>query len=169
MLTREAKKYESEALNLINSGMNVALHSYTHPDLNKASAESLAYQITQAKADLEKLLEVKTTVFRLPYGSGLRNSAVRKVIAKNNYVHIFWNIDTLDWKDKNPQSVLARVKKQMKVTPNNSGVILFHDIHAATVLSSELTMDHLLNNGHKICTVEEVISHTNGNEEDCLK
>ena len=169
MLTREAKKYESEALNVINSGMKVALHSYTHPNLNKATDKVLAYQITQAKKDLENLLNVDTTVFRLPYGAGLRNTKVRKLIAKNNYVHIFWNIDTLDWKDKDPKSILARTKKQMKLTPNDSGIILFHDIHAQTVIASELTMDHLLDNNYKVCTVEDVISHINGNSEDCLK
>lgn len=169
MLTEEAKKYKKEAMNVIDSGMNVALHSYTHPDLNKASSESLAYQITKAKVDLENLLNVKTSVFRLPYGSGLRNTKVRNVIAQNNYVHIFWNIDTLDWKDKDPQSVLQRVKKLMKITPNNSGIILFHDIHAATVVSSELTMDYLLDNGHRICTVEDVISYLNGKSNSCLK
>lgn len=169
MLTAEAKKYESEAINVVNSGMNVALHSYTHPNLNKATDQVLAYQITKAKKDLESLLNVDTTVFRLPYGAGMRNSKVRKLIAKNNYIHIFWNIDTLDWKDKDPKSILARTKKQMKLTPNNSGVILFHDIHAQTVIASELAMDYLLDNDYKICTVEDVISHINGNSEDCLK
>jgi peptidoglycan/xylan/chitin deacetylase (PgdA/CDA1 family) len=169
MLTAEAKKYQSAAHNVVNSGMNVALHSYSHPNLNSASDATLAYQITQAKTDLEDLLNVDTTVFRLPYGAGMRNSKVRKLIAQNKYVHIFWNIDTLDWKDKDPKSILARVKKQMKLTPNDSGVILFHDIHAQTVIASELTMDHLLDNDYTVCTVEEVINHLNGKQEDCLK
>jgi peptidoglycan/xylan/chitin deacetylase (PgdA/CDA1 family) len=168
MLTAEAKKYQSEAFNVKDSGMTIALHSYSHPDLSKATDTSLAYQITQAKKDLENLMDVKVTTFRLPYGAGVRNSKIRSLIAKNNMVHIFWNVDTLDWKDKDPESILARTKKQMSLSPKNSGVILFHDIHATTVKASELTMDYILDAGNKICTVEEVINHINGKKEDCL-
>ncbi len=167
MLTAEAKKYKTSAKYVVDSGMNVALHSYTHPDLNKASSSKVEYEITTAKKDLENLLGVKTSVFRLPYGSGMHTKKLRDTIAKNNYVHIFWNIDTLDWKDKNPQSVLARVKKQMKLTPKHSGVILFHDIQSKTVISSKLTMDYLINEGQKVCTVEDVIALQNGKPNDC--
>lgn len=64
---------------------------------------------------------------------------------------------------------MVRSKKQMRLTPNKSGIILFHDIHAQSVIASELMMDHLLESNFKVCTVEEVISHINGNSEDCLK
>lgn len=168
MLTAEAKKYKSTAQYVVDSGMNIALHSYTHANLSKSSA-NLDYEITTAKKDLEKLLNVKTTVFRLPYGAGMRNTTVRKNIAKNKYIHIFWNVDTLDWKDKDPKSILARVKKQMKLSRNDAGIILYHDIHRQSVIASELTMDHLLENNYKVCTVEEVIEYTNGKTIPCIK
>lgn len=169
MLTQEAKKYTDEALNVVNSGMTVGLHSYTHPDLNKATDAELAYQITQAKIDLEAIINYDIKFFRLPYGSGMRNMKVRKLLVKNNFINTFWNIDTLDWKDKNPTSILARLKKQMKLTPHNSGIILFHDIHPQSVIASEMAMDYLLDENYTICTVPEVVSHINGHNEDCLK
>ena len=149
--------------------MTIALHSYTHLDLNKQSPAKLEYEITKAKKDLESLLDVETKTFRLPFGSGMRNSNLRTVIARNKYIHIFWNIDTLDWKDKNPASIQARVEKQMKLTPKNSGIILYHDIHNQSVIASAMTMDYLLDNGHKICTVEEVIDFHNGKDISCVK
>ena len=168
MLTREAKKFPDTAKYVVDSGMTIALHSYNHKNLVKESLKTVEYEITTAKEDLEQLLGVKTKTFRLPYGSGVRNTDLRTVIEKNNYIHIFWNVDTLDWKDKDPQSILSRVKKQMKLTPNNSGVILFHDIHSQTVVASELTMDYLLSEGHRICTVEELIEWHNGIDNSCL-
>lgn len=169
MLTREAKRYEETAQYVVDAGMEIALHSYTHKDLNKQSIATMEKEITDAKADLESLLGVDTKVFRLPYGSGMRNKQLRSVITKNKYVHIFWNIDTLDWKDKDPASILRRVKKQMKLTRNGSGIILFHDIHAQSVIASELTMDYLISRGQKICTVSEVINHHNGEKVDCVE
>jgi peptidoglycan/xylan/chitin deacetylase (PgdA/CDA1 family) len=169
MLTSAAKKYSKTSQYVVDAGMEIALHSYTHKDLNKQSLSMMEYEITDAKKDLESLLGVKTQVFRLPYGSGLRNKDLRSVISKNDYVHIFWNIDTLDWKDKDPQSIFLRVKKQMALTRNGSGIILYHDIHTQSVISSELAMDYLLENGHKICTVSEVIDHLNGKKIDCVE
>lgn len=169
MLTEEAKRYASEARNVVSSGMYVGLHSYNHPDLNKATKATLDFQITDAKNQLENLLNIKTRVFRLPYGSGTRNKTVRDLITKNNFVHIFWNIDTLDWKDKDPKSILARTQKQMLLTPNQSGIILFHDIHPQSVIASEYVMDDLIERELKICPVEEVIDHINGQDIDCVK
>jgi peptidoglycan/xylan/chitin deacetylase (PgdA/CDA1 family) len=169
MLTEEAIKYKSTAQYVVDSGMNVALHSYTHPNLVKATSKSLDYEITTAKKDLENLLNIKTSVFRLPYGSGMRSTEIRKKIVENNYVHIFWNVDTLDWKDKDPKSILERTKKQMKLSRNDAGIILYHDIHKQSVIASEMTMDHLIENDYSVCTVEDVISYSNGKKVSCIK
>jgi len=169
MLTSEAKKYVETAKYVLDANMDIGLHSYTHKSLANPSDARLNYEITQAKVDLEKLLNIKTTIFRLPYGAGMRNSKTRDFITKNELVHIFWNVDTLDWKDKVPASVFKRAKLLMAKSPKNSGVILFHDIQAPTVETSEILMDYLLEKDLNICTVQEVIDHTNGNTVDCIK
>ncbi len=169
MLTAEVKKYLDVARYVVDSNMEVALHSYTHKSLAKPSQARLNYEITQAKRDMENLLNLKLTNFRLPYGAGMHNPDTRKMIVQNNLVHIFWNVDTLDWKDKNPQSVFRRTKLQMSQSPNNSGIILFHDIQKPTVVTSELVMDYLLNNDYNICTIKDVIKSINGNKVNCIK
>ncbi|MCT4641799.1 MAG: polysaccharide deacetylase family protein [Bacteriovoracaceae bacterium] len=168
MLTREVKKYLATAQYVKDAKMEIALHSYTHKSLANPSSARLKYEITQAKIDLEKILDVKLDIFRLPYGAGLRNSSTREVIADNKLIHIFWNIDTLDWKDKDSNSVFNRVKKQMKKTPNHSGVILFHDIQAPTVKTSEMVMDYLVEKNQTICTIGEVISYLNNKDQSCV-
>ncbi len=169
MLTREAKRYASTVDYVKDAGMEIALHSYNHKNLNKASDQTIHFEVGQALMDLKKLTDGDVQLFRLPYGSGLRNSNLRKIIANYNLVHIFWNVDTLDWKDKDPQSILKRVKLQMSKAPKNSGVILFHDIHAQTVIASELTMDYLIENGHTVCSTGDVIKYLNGKKQNCLK
>ena len=53
-------------------------------------------------------------------------------------IHVFWNVDSLDWKDKNPETILARVKKAMAA--EKKGIILFHDIHPQSVEASKLVL-----------------------------
>lgn len=169
MLTREAKRYKKSVNYVLNAEMEIALHSYNHKNLNKVSETVMDYEIGTALNELSKIGNQSVKLFRLPYGSGLRNETLRKKIANNGLVHIFWNVDTLDWKDKDPQSILKRTQKQMKLTPNKSGIILFHDIHAQTVIASELVMDHLQDNGDIVCTVGAVIDYINQEKQDCLK
>lgn len=169
MLTNEVKKYLNVAKYVLDANMEVALHSYTHKSLAKPSKARLQYEITQAKIDMEKLLNIDIANFRLPYGAGMHNPATRKVIADNKLVHIFWNVDTLDWKDKNPQSVFKRTKLQMSKSPNNSGIILFHDIQKPTVITSELVMDYLLDNDYNICTIADAIKSLNGESVACIE
>lgn len=169
MLTEEVKKYLSVAKYVQDANLEVALHSYTHKSLAKASETRLKYEITQAKKDMEQLLNFKVTNFRLPYGAGMHRALTREYITKNNLIHVFWNVDTLDWKDKDPQSVFRRTKKQMAMSPKDSGVILFHDIQAPTVVTSELVMDHLILNDYNICSIENVIKNLNGEQVNCIK
>jgi peptidoglycan/xylan/chitin deacetylase (PgdA/CDA1 family) len=167
VLVERSNSYPAIVNDIINDGMELALHSYTHANLSKSSSH-LDYEITKAKSELENKTNTELKVFRLPYGAGMRKTRVREVIKKNNMVHIFWNIDTLDWQDKNPQSIFERTKKMMSLTPNNSGIILFHDIHNQSVIASRLVMDYLNAENKTVCTVSEVINFFNKKSQDCI-
>jgi peptidoglycan/xylan/chitin deacetylase (PgdA/CDA1 family) len=168
VLMEKANKYKDLIQKVSDEGHELALHSYTHPNLIK-STSNLDYEITTAKKELEELSGKNIEVFRLPYGSGMRSTRVRKVIAANEMIHIFWNIDTLDWKDKDPESILARTKKQMLLTPNKSGIILFHDIHNQSVIASRLVMDYLNAENKTVCTLGEIINFFNSKSQRCIK
>lgn len=168
VLVEKSNIYKSITNTIINDGMELALHSYTHPNLSKSSS-NLEYEITKAKKDLEERTNSNIKVFRLPYGAGMRSGRVREVIAKNKMVHVFWNIDTLDWQDKNPSSIFERTKKMMELTPNKSGIILFHDIHNQSVIASKMVMDYLTKMNKTVCTVSEVIDHMNNKKQECIK
>ncbi len=160
-LTNKIERFSSTMEYVLDSGMELALHSYTHPNLNKSSDHTLDYEISTAKNKMEELSGEEIRFFRLPFGSGVHNTKIRQKIKDENLLHIFWNVDSLDWKDKNPQSVLERVKKQMALSPNNSGVILFHDIHKKTIESSSLVMEYLSVEDYNVCPLGEVIDYMN--------
>lgn len=161
MLTREAKKYTRSRDYVLENDMELALHSYNHKNLPKQSAATVDYEVRVAKTELEEMTDRSIKFFRLPYGAGLRNSLLRSVIKDENMVHVFWNVDTLDWKDKDPRSIFNRTVKQMKRSRNDAGVILFHDIHKQTVIASRMVMEYLYRNTYKVCTLDEIVSFLN--------
>ena len=169
MLMNQANRFQKAVSYVVDNEMEIALHSYTHEDLNSVTEKVMDYEVTTAHKELEELTGKKINLFRLPYGSGLRNQALRQKISDQNLIHIFWNVDTLDWKDKDPESIMARTIKQMKATPNKSGIILFHDIHPQAVIASEMVMKYLKDHSKTVCTVGEVIKHLNGFTGNCLK
>ena len=122
------------------AGMALNNHSYTHMNLVKASPEDLQHEIVDAVELETKAYGEKPRFFRCPYGSGVNTESIRQLIADQGMIHVLWNVDSLDWSDKDPDSVLARTKKQMRSA--KGGVILFHDIHPQSVAASKLLLDY---------------------------
>lgn len=168
MLAQQIEALPNAAKAVKDAGMEIASHSYDHKQLLASTPDSvLEKQIGTAKRVIEEKLGVEVKLFRLPYGAGTGVSAIRSKIAKYNMVHVFWNVDTLDWQDKNPNSIVQRAIKQMQASAKNSGVVLFHDVHTQSVTASALLMDHMKSKGIKVCTVQKVIDQMNKGLKSC--
>ena len=161
MLGKQVEVLPTTAKSVVDAGMDIASHSYDHAQLTKVGPIALEKQIGGAKKIIEAKLGKTIKLFRLPYGAGVSSSSIRAKIAEHGMVHIFWNVDTLDWQDKNPTSIFNRAVKQMKATSKNSGVVLFHDIHAQSVIASELLMDYFEEQKINVCSVQAVIDQLN--------
>jgi peptidoglycan/xylan/chitin deacetylase (PgdA/CDA1 family) len=155
------------ATSIKDAGMDMASHSYTHAQLTKVGPVQLEKEITTAKKVIEEKLGIKLKLFRLPYGAGVSVPTIREKIAANNMVHVFWNIDTLDWQDKNPDSIVARSLKQIAALKKNAGIVLFHDIHPQSVIASAKLIDAMKTKGTKFCTVQEVVDQINSGAATC--
>lgn len=139
-------------------GMSLNSHSYTHANIPKLSDSGKEKEITQAVTDAIPLVG-NMKFFRLPYGSGLKDQSVREKIAKKNLIHVFWNVDSLDWQDKDPNLVLKRTLEQIRT--QKRGIVLFHDIHPQSVEASRMLMEQGAKNGiKKWVTMDEVLNAT---------
>lgn len=146
----ENSVFKAHALRAQSEGHAMASHSYTHAQIPNLGTVGREKEIQGALKVFEDVLGTKTSYFRLPYGAGVNVASVRQKIKEANLIHVFWNVDTLDWQDRDPQSILRRTVAQMK-SAGNKGVILFHDIHAQSVIASELVMRHLKDPANEIC------------------
>jgi peptidoglycan/xylan/chitin deacetylase (PgdA/CDA1 family) len=120
----------------------------TMTDWKEWQAKMMEAEIVTATRTIYSLLELDQRqpggehLIRLPYGSGVKNEMIGSYFAKLNARHYFWTIDSLDWQDHNPASVLERVEKQMQVSKR--GIILFHDIHPQSVEASRQLMEKFM-------------------------
>jgi len=150
----------------INLGFSVNNHSWTHPNLNKANAETQKKEVMHSTERNEEYFGQRPRFFRLPYGAGVSNKALRQQIADQGLIHVAWNIDTLDWQDKDPKVILERTKRLMAV--EKRGIILFHDIHAQSVEASKQLLRYSATldgsaQAHKWVTLPEIVDQLNKN------
>ncbi len=144
------------------AGHSVQNHSYTHADLVKATDLALGFEVSMSTALMKDHYQTDPGFFRCPYGSGASNARVRRLIAREKLVSVMWNVDSLDWADKNVDSVVERVRKQM--VKAGRGIVLFHDIQSHTASVTEKLFQVLKKSSLPIrfTTVPEIVDEING-------
>lgn len=154
--TQNLKLYPQYSEQARQLGFNRANHSYTHANLPKLSQEELNHEINDAFDDFERIVGMPPTLFRCPYGAcGDSGASIRQMIAARNALHISWNVDSLDWQDKNPESIFQRTRKQMEL--RNHGIVLFHDVHAQSVIALGLLTDYIKQKGYVVKALPTII------------
>lgn len=159
-LARATTKYPDVVQKVKQADMILANHSFHHVLLSKATDEQIAEEVLRAQQELTKDYGFAPQYFRCPYGAcGAEGSKVRQTIADEKMISVIWNIDSIDWQDRNWHSVLERVQKQMKL--RGRGIILFHDIHPQSVAASNHLMEELAKGvkakTHRVLTVKQAI------------
>jgi peptidoglycan/xylan/chitin deacetylase (PgdA/CDA1 family) len=160
-LSKNVSAYEMSSVSRARKdGHGLANHSATHRQLTRLTGSALDAEIIESTKNLERVFVQPIEFFRLPFGSGVNNAEIRDRIMKAGLVHVYWNVDTLDWQDRNPDSVYSRTMKQ--VSRQGRGVILFHDIHSQTIVASRRVMDSLRAQGARLTTMAEALNEING-------
>ncbi|GAB3622291.1 hypothetical protein GCM10027418_03730 [Mariniluteicoccus endophyticus] len=143
------KANPDQAKLIASSGMEVASHSMTHPDLARSGADKARREL-EGSADAMKEVYGRTPMLlRPPYGS--HNKAVDEIAAANGMAVIQWNNDTNDWKTKNTMSTEAAASS---AKPN--AVVLMHDIHDSTVAAAPGIARDLKAKGLTMVTLSEL-------------
>ncbi len=155
----------------VKHGFGIANHSYDHLDLNKASTNRTKQIITSNQiietAVQKEAPSHKIQYFRCPYGScyAPKIPAVRQMIADQGQVHVYWRIDSLDWKFKDSAKASDLIIKQMELY--NHGIILMHDVQATTPETTRIVLNWMKNQNdnkgktYKMVTIQEAVDLTN--------
>lgn len=148
-------KYPDSVKELSDAGHEIMNHSNTHPHMTKLSKEQMQEEITLCSDKIEKITGVRPTLFRPPYGD--YNDAVVGNTRDISHYTIQWSVDSLDWKDLEPQAICDRVIKG--VEPGS--IVLFHNAAKNTPAALPTILETLINDGYKIVPVSELIYKDN--------
>ncbi|WP_425510967.1 polysaccharide deacetylase family protein [Xanthomonas chitinilytica] len=130
---------------LMADGYAVGNHSLTHAQLSRTSGDALRQQVMGTDALLRHIDDKRAPLFRFPYGA--RNAEGLQLLGEAGLKSIMWNIDSMDWADPVPESIVQRVLDQ--VEKEQRGIILFHDIHDRAVKALPRILDRLIAEGYQ--------------------
>jgi peptidoglycan/xylan/chitin deacetylase (PgdA/CDA1 family) len=82
------------------AGWDIQPHGMTHPHLPKLTAKDQAYEITEAKRQIDEQLDIKTHVFCYPYGE--RNATTLKLLKDNGFRYAFTIDQGMTTRDQQP-------------------------------------------------------------------
>ena len=132
-------------------GHQLGNHSWSHPELNKVSAEQLASEIDQTNNAIKQAVGTKPNIIRPPYGAF--NRAVLEQFRQRGMSAVVWSVDTRDWADRNSEIVCSRAVAGAR----NGAVILMHDIHPTSVNAVPCILNSLKQQGYSFVTVQNLI------------
>lgn len=147
MLGSMAHDYPDVAKEVQLESHEIGNHTWDHPDLTKTAKGEIQRQISVSSDIIEQVTGQRPTAFRPPYGAF--NDAVRQ---QTDLPMTLWDIDTLDWKDRNAGLLLANIKKAAK----DGGTILMHDIYQSTADGLDAVLTYLQNEGYSFVGVSEL-------------
>lgn len=136
---------------IVSDGHEIAGHSWNHRQLTNLSDQDIKDQIMSTRAKIYELTGYDAKLMRPPYGA--YNDRVRSV-AKNLSVSLInWSVDTLDWKNRDAETVYKCIMKEA----DDGAIVLCHDLHKTTVDAMEKVIPALIDKGFQLVTVSELI------------
>ncbi|WP_103384071.1 bifunctional polysaccharide deacetylase/glycosyltransferase family 2 protein [Pseudonocardia dioxanivorans] len=142
---------------IVDSGSEIGIHTFTHPDLTTVSQDRLTREIDQTQLVIAGATGQVSYLVRPPYSSevlALDNNqySVVRELGDRGFVTAFTDIDSRDWERKGVDSIVAAA------TPANGagGAILMHDAggdRSETVAALDRLIPELKAQGYTFTTV----------------
>ena len=128
-------------------GHTIGTHTWSHPNLKRLSDEKMKTQIESAFNAVETGTgHPIAPFFRYPYLSYTQASAA--YLQGRNIAQFAIDIDTFDWRTRNPQRVVRSVATSL--AHHDRGIILLHDIHPSTAAALPSILALLKDKGFKV-------------------
>ena len=144
-------KYPESVKALHDAGHEVMSHSNHHDHYNSLTAQQIIDDVTASNERISAVTGVTPTLIRCPYGE--YDDHVIAAIRSMGMEPIQWDVDSLDWKDYDADTICKRVTS--RVQPGS--IVLFHNaaLHTPEALPAILTC--LINDGYTVVPISQLI------------
>ncbi len=141
---------------IYREGHVIGNHSWSHPNLSKESEGRIYNEMVLTDMIIESVIGKKPALVRPPYGAVTKENVEQ--LRDMNYKIINWNVDSVDWRDRDVDQILINTLPDVKP----GSIILFHsaggESRAATVDALKEIIYTLRVQGYEFVTVDQLLS-----------
>lgn len=148
-------KYPESVKALADAGHEIENHSNTHPHLTQCGSETIIEELEGCNEKIKKITGKEPKLHRCPYGDYDNN--VIHTVRSIGMEPIQWNVDSLDWKDYDADTICQRVTS--KLSPGS--IVLFHNAALHTPEALPAILDHMAREGYSLLPISQLIYREN--------
>ncbi|NEW06980.1 polysaccharide deacetylase family protein [Paenibacillus sp. SYP-B3998] len=156
------KKNIDLAKDIAAEGHELSNHAYSHKNMSQLDRAQAIREITRTEQLLVSNLNVRNTLFAPP--SGDFDMETVKIAKELNLKTILWTLDTVDWRNPTPQSIVQKIENNIKP----GYLILMHPTKSSSQALDEM-ITVIERKGLRLGTVSEVISESRVPNQEALK
>lgn len=144
-------KFPESVKALHEAGMEVMNHSNHHDHYNALSAEQIVADVTACNEKVKAITGIAPKLIRCPYGE--YDDHVISAIRSMGMEPIQWDVDSLDWKDYDAQTIYKRVTEHLQP----GSIVLFHNAALHTPESLPAILEFMSQNGYTVVPIGQLI------------
>jgi len=158
LVGERVEKNPSIVKRIYEEGHTIANHSWDHANLNTLNEYELEQDMADTDNSIKKIISKRPKLMRPPYGAA--NTSTLEQLNNMGYKVIHWSVDTLDWKAKTKEEVLARTLPDI----HEGAIILFHSAGGKgqslmpTINALPTIIETLQEKGIEMVTVDDLLS-----------
>ena len=126
----------------------IALTTWDHVQLDKIPAEKARLEIEKTNNRIYEASGIYPSYVRPPFGAWIKDMELSVTM-----LPVFWDVDTLDWKSKNIDSILSIAQKQV----HDGSIILMHDGYQTSVDAALKIADLFTEKGYVFVTADQLL------------
>ena len=149
MVGNRINSYPNTVKRMAADGHELGYHSYSHQQQTALTTEQIVNDYNNSNNMLKNLAGRGFTVWRTP-GGGYNDRVLQAVPVP----HIYWSVDTLDWKYRNVTHVRDAILNKSK----DGSIVLLHDLHGTSVDGAIKAIEQMLAGDYEFLTVTEILS-----------
>jgi len=134
--------YQSAFQAMLNSGMKIENHSYSHQHMTSWSYQQVYDDLQKTQQAIQNAGGDKPTLFRPPYLEV--NSTIRSVAKDLGLTIVTCDVDVKDWNNATTSEIITKAKNIQ-----NGGVFLMHDGYITTNSAVPIIVSNL--NSRSLC------------------
>ena len=139
---------EDILLQMRKDGHLIGNHTWDHVQLDKIPAEKARLEIEKTNNRIYEASGIYPSYVRPPFGAWIKNLELSVTMFP-----VFWDVDTLDWKNQNVDSILSVAEKQI----HDGSIILMHDGYQTSVDAALKIADLFAEKGYVFVTADQLL------------